>query len=426
MTPRQRRRSIDLVPCATRTTGPRSADCPQSAAADVDAHPRRAPALGAQLSRGTCRASRATRSSTARPHCFDERAETAATLIVREAGKTIRQARKEVRRAITTLSLSAEAARSNTGEVIPFDAFEGSENRRGWFTREPLGVILAITPYNDALNLVAHKLGPAIAGGNSVILKPSQSTPLTAQLPRRPAASTPACPTRSSPSCTAIAMSRRRCRRARRPDGLVHRGLRHRRGDRARPPGSSASRWSSAATHPCSSSTTPTSPRPSRPACRARSGLPARTASGRSGSSCSARCTTSSATRFVAAAAALRAGDPADESTDVGPMISESAARTRRAPRRGRRRRRRARCCCGHRRDGSVFWPDRRSRRAALVRAWADEVFAPVVDARAVRHRGRGDRAGERRRVRAARGRVHARPQSRACGSPRPRRPAAS
>ena len=110
-----------------------------------------------------------------------ERAEQAASLIVREAGKTIRQARTEVQRAATTLSLSAEVARSNAGEVIPFDAFAGSENRRGWFTREPLGIIVAITPYNDALNLVAHKLGPAIAAGDSVILKPSQFTPLTAQ-----------------------------------------------------------------------------------------------------------------------------------------------------------------------------------------------------------------------------------------------------
>jgi len=109
-----------------------------------------------------------------------ERHDELAALIVAEAGKTIRQARKEVRRAANTLSLSADEARSNAGEVVPFDAFEGSENRTGWFTREPLGVIAAITPYNDALNLVAHKLGPAIAAGNSVILKPSQLTPLTA------------------------------------------------------------------------------------------------------------------------------------------------------------------------------------------------------------------------------------------------------
>ncbi|KAB1639928.1 aldehyde dehydrogenase family protein [Pseudoclavibacter terrae] len=111
-----------------------------------------------------------------------QRSDEVARLIVAEAGKTIVQARKEVARCQNTLKLSAVQARSNAGEVVPFDAFEGSETRTGWFTREPLGIILAITPYNDALNLVAHKIGPAIAGGNSVILKPSQLTPLTARL----------------------------------------------------------------------------------------------------------------------------------------------------------------------------------------------------------------------------------------------------
>lgn len=103
-----------------------------------------------------------------------------AHLIVMEAGKTITQAKKEVRRCINTLKLSAEEAKRNAGEVIPFDAYEGSENRTGWFSREPLGLIIAITPYNDPLNLVAHKLGPAIAGGNAIILKPSELTPLSA------------------------------------------------------------------------------------------------------------------------------------------------------------------------------------------------------------------------------------------------------
>ena len=113
---------------------------------------------------------------------LQERATQVANMIVCEAGKTIRQARKEVTRAANTLRLSAAESRRNAGEVVPFDSFEGSENRQGWFTREPLGIIAAITPYNDALNLVAHKLGPAIAGGNSIILKPSQLTPLTARL----------------------------------------------------------------------------------------------------------------------------------------------------------------------------------------------------------------------------------------------------
>jgi glyceraldehyde-3-phosphate dehydrogenase (NADP+) len=103
-----------------------------------------------------------------------------ARLIVDEAGKTIKQAEKEVCRCVNTLKLSAEEAKRNAGEVIPFDAYEGSESRQGWFSREPLGLIVAITPYNDPLNLVAHKLGPAIAGGNSVILKPSELAPLSA------------------------------------------------------------------------------------------------------------------------------------------------------------------------------------------------------------------------------------------------------
>ncbi|QMU97167.1 aldehyde dehydrogenase family protein [Microbacterium esteraromaticum] len=111
-----------------------------------------------------------------------ERSESVSQLIVSEAGKTIRQARKEVSRAVNTLLLSAAEARRNAGEVIPFDSFPGDENRLGWYSREPLGLIVAITPYNDALNLVAHKLGPALAGGNAVLLKPSQQTPLTAQL----------------------------------------------------------------------------------------------------------------------------------------------------------------------------------------------------------------------------------------------------
>lgn len=109
-----------------------------------------------------------------------ERQDMFARRITREAGKTIRQARKEVARCINTLKLSADEARRGGGEVIPFDSFAGSENRSGWFTREPLGIIAAITPFNDPLNLVAHKLGPALAGGNAVILKPSELAPLSA------------------------------------------------------------------------------------------------------------------------------------------------------------------------------------------------------------------------------------------------------
>jgi len=103
-----------------------------------------------------------------------------AQIIAKEGVKTIREARKEVTRCVETLRISAEEARRLGGETIPFDQMPGSENRFGYFKRLPVGVVVAITPYNDPLNLVAHKIGPAIAAGNAVILKPHSSTPLSA------------------------------------------------------------------------------------------------------------------------------------------------------------------------------------------------------------------------------------------------------
>jgi len=100
--------------------------------------------------------------------------------ICSEGSKTIREARKEVNRAINTISISAEEARRIIGETLPFDSVPGSENRVGYYYRFPIGVIGAITPFNDPLNLVAHKLGPAIAAGNAVVLKPATVTPLSA------------------------------------------------------------------------------------------------------------------------------------------------------------------------------------------------------------------------------------------------------
>lgn len=108
------------------------------------------------------------------------RLEDFAQVIVAETGKTIEEGRKETRRCINTLQLSASQARSFNGESIPFDSMTSGKNKIGFYKREPLGVILAITPFNDPLNLVAHKLGPAIASGNSVILKPSGMAPLSA------------------------------------------------------------------------------------------------------------------------------------------------------------------------------------------------------------------------------------------------------
>lgn len=135
--------------------------------------------LGARLSRDLPRHLRSSILTSA-AQIVENRKAAFADTIMREAGKTIVQARKEVLRCVNTLVLSAEEAKRNAGEVVPFDAYAGSEHRQGWFTREPLGIIAAITPFNDPLNLVAHKLGPAIAGGNAVLLKPSELTPLSA------------------------------------------------------------------------------------------------------------------------------------------------------------------------------------------------------------------------------------------------------
>ncbi|NOX38744.1 MAG: aldehyde dehydrogenase family protein [Calditrichaeota bacterium] len=109
-----------------------------------------------------------------------EQQEAFARTIAREGSKTIREARKEVARCINTLQISAEEARRIVGETLPFDNMPGSENRVGYYYRVPIGIIVAITPFNDPLNLVAHKLGPAIAGGNAVVLKPATATPLSA------------------------------------------------------------------------------------------------------------------------------------------------------------------------------------------------------------------------------------------------------
>ena len=112
----------------------------------------------------------------------EQNTEKYARTIARESSKTIREATKEVARCVQTLRISAEEARRIHGETIPFDQMPGSENRVGYFYRFPIGIIGAITPFNDPLNLVAHKVGPAIASGNAIIVKPATVTPLSALL----------------------------------------------------------------------------------------------------------------------------------------------------------------------------------------------------------------------------------------------------
>ncbi len=103
-----------------------------------------------------------------------------AELIAKESGKAWKYANGEVGRAIETFKFAAEEAKQIHGETVPLDASPNSETRMGFFFRTPVGVIGAISPFNFPLNLVAHKVAPAIAAGNSVVLKPATATPLTA------------------------------------------------------------------------------------------------------------------------------------------------------------------------------------------------------------------------------------------------------
>ena len=101
-------------------------------------------------------------------------------LIVAEAGKPLRMARAEVDRAVLTFKTAAEEAVRLGGETIPLDLAQGTEGRWGLVQRFPVGPVLAITPFNFPLNMVAHKVAPAMAAGCPIILKPAPQTPFTA------------------------------------------------------------------------------------------------------------------------------------------------------------------------------------------------------------------------------------------------------
>jgi succinate-semialdehyde dehydrogenase/glutarate-semialdehyde dehydrogenase len=99
---------------------------------------------------------------------------------VAETGFTTADARNELRRAVAVYRLSAQEAVRIAGEQIPLDATPGSGNRLAFTVRVPVGVVVAIAPFNAPLSTVAHKIGPAIAAGNAVVLKPAEKTPLSA------------------------------------------------------------------------------------------------------------------------------------------------------------------------------------------------------------------------------------------------------
>ena len=97
-----------------------------------------------------------------------------------EEGKILAEGRFEAGRAAEIIQLSSEEAKRITGEVLPLDAAPGGGERLGFTLRVPCGVVAAISPFNFPLHLVCHKVGPALAAGNAVVVKPASDTPLSA------------------------------------------------------------------------------------------------------------------------------------------------------------------------------------------------------------------------------------------------------
>jgi acyl-CoA reductase-like NAD-dependent aldehyde dehydrogenase len=113
-------------------------------------------------------------------HLVAERTEDLALTIAAEAGKPLKTARVEAERCVDTLTFSATEARKLTGGTVPMEASPAGAGKLGVMLRVPYGVVGAISPFNFPLNLVAHKLGPAIAAGNAIVLKPAGQTPISA------------------------------------------------------------------------------------------------------------------------------------------------------------------------------------------------------------------------------------------------------
>ncbi|ESY29594.1 aldehyde dehydrogenase family protein [Mesorhizobium sp. C386A] len=331
---------------------------------------------GAELSRNLPRQQRASVLEGA-AQIVQSRRDAFADTIVREAGKTIVQARKEVLRCVNTLKLSAEEAKRNAGEIVPFDAYAGSEHRQGWFTREPLGIITAITPYNDPLNLVAHKVGPAIAGGNAVLLKPSELTPLSAinLVGALRDAGLPEDVLTIAIGGTELGKAlvcAREVRMVSFTGGFAT--------------GEAISR--SAGLKKLAMELGGNAPVIVMNDCNFENAVGACV----SGSYWAAGQNCIGAQRvlvqadlyecfrdaFVEGTKKLKAGDPSCEDTDVGPMISNQAAeRTEAAVNEAIAAG--ARLLCGHRREGSLYHPTALESTPVTCQLWHEEVFAPVV-----------------------------------------------
>jgi glyceraldehyde-3-phosphate dehydrogenase (NADP+) len=300
-----------------------------------------------------------------------------AALLSAEAAKPIREARGEVRRALLTLRTAAEEALRIGGEATPLDVAAGGEGRFSISRRVPIGVVAGITPFNFPLNLVLHKLAPAIASGNPIIIKPSPRTPLTALKLGELAL---ACGLPAGAVNVVAGGAEPAVRLA--EDGRIA---------MLSFTGSAEVGWKLKAAAGRKRVTLELGGNAANivhadadlelAAARLTAG-----AFAYAGQSCISvqrvyahrSIYSGLRQRLVAAAGRLRVGDPAEETTDVGPMISPAAAERaetwmREAVAAG------ARLACGGKRDGGFVWPAILENVPPSAAIYKEEAFAPVL-----------------------------------------------
>ena len=366
----------DWLQVTDKFTGVEIGRLPAAGAQDVDAAVRRAHAAFPPWSATPAHRRAAILLKAAQ--LIDARRELFAETISREAGKAWKHSVNEVARSVETFTFAGEEAKRIHGETVPMDASVFGENRVGFYLRAPLGVVSAITPFNFPLNLVAHKVAPALAAGNTVVLKPAEETPLTA-VAMADCLREAGCPTACSSWSTATGRSP-----ARRWCGI---GCRQKsRSPAARrlartscsTPASSASRSSWATTPAPSSSPTRTWTPPCRGASCRPSPTPGRCASACSGSTSTRPSPPPSWNVSSPRPRALKVGNPLDRDCDVGPMISDEAAEraeqwTAEAVAEG------ATLLVGGRREGRLVWPAVLTDTRPEMKVMCREAFAPLV-----------------------------------------------
>ena len=307
----------------------------------------------------------------------EARADALAETIVLEAGKTITLARAEVERAAMTLRVSAEEGRRIGGEVIDLDWTPAGEGCMGVHRRFPVGVVLAITAFNFPLAIISHKIGPALAAGNAVIVRPATKTPLSA-LALAAIALEAGCPPDAISVVPCQASDAERLLADPRVDFLSFTG-------------STEVGWhlkavagrKRAALELGGNAAVIVEPDADleRAALRCVQGGFAN-----AGQSCLSvqrvflhtSVYDDGLARIAEGARALSIGDPRDPSTVVGPMVSEAAASAAEATVHeavgaG------ARCECGGTRTGTLFAPTVMTGTAPAMRVNATEVFAPII-----------------------------------------------